>query len=231
MTTGRVIVLAGMDGAGKTLQARRLVRALRDAGVPARYLWCRGRNWLSLPFVVLGRRLHGAPKSHQHLFADADRKREAGHQQKKGHLLQNRAVRWGWVFIVLTERVLELSLRTHAACLRAPAIIVDRYLYDSLVDLAVDLGESPRFATRRLRRWYTRLLPRPSQVFLLDLDPRTAFSRKPDIPSEEYLRRRRAHYLALACAGRWTVLDASQTPDHVFRRLWNTLTRELHPSR
>ena len=227
MTPTRLLVLAGMDGAGKTLQARRLVQELTAADVPTCYLWCRGRNWLSLPIIALGRRLQGAPKTHQDVADENDRRREADYQKKKTGILRNPLARLLWSVTVLTERLLELSLYVRRALRRGQVVVADRYLFDSLVDLAVDLDEPPEVAARRLSQWYTAMLPRPDCVFLLDVDPVTAYARKSDVPSLDYLTRRRAHYLALARAGGWTVIDASQPPGDVFRRLWDALPQNL----
>jgi dTMP kinase len=219
MSASRLLVLTGMDGAGKTLQARRLVGYLEGRGVAAEYLWCRGRNLLSLPFIVLGRRLHRAPKTHLDLRGDDDRRREAAYQRKKKSLLRSPLIRGAWTCAVLTERLIELSFRVRSARRRAEVVVCDRYLFDSLVDLATDLGEPAEVAARRLTRWYCRLLPKPDTVALLDLDPETAFARKSDIPSVSYLAARRALYRRFAQAGGWTLIDAADHPEAVTRAL------------
>jgi len=134
-------------------------------------------------------------------------------------LLRNPLVRGAWTFAVLTERLVELSVRVRAALSRANVVVCDRYLFDSLVDLATDLGEPPEVAAQRLRRWYCRLLPQPETVALLDLDPETAYARKPDIPSLSYLAARRALYQGFAQAAGWTLIDAAARPDTVTRAL------------
>lgn len=216
MSRGKLIVLTGMDGSGKTTQARELASFLARTGHRVEYLWCRGRNLLSLPFMVVGRRLHGAPKTHLHIRGSDDRARETSYQSRKLALLRNPLIRAAWTFAVLAERLVELSVRVPLARLRNDIVIADRYLYDSLVDLAADLNEAPVAAATCLDRWYVRLLPRPDVVALLDLPEETAFARKTDTPSIEYLGRRRAIYRSMAKHGRWHEVDAARPMGEVF---------------
>lgn len=74
----------------------------------------------------------------------------------------------------------------------APAIIMDRYIYDELANLPL---------SNPLTRWFVRaivwLVPRPDVAYLLDADPEAARARKPEYPVD-FMRECRAAYFHLA---------------------------------
>ncbi|HEV8304681.1 MAG TPA: hypothetical protein VGQ25_06970 [Gemmatimonadales bacterium] len=83
-----------------------------------------------------------------------------------------------WVYRLLVEK------------LRGRVLIMDRYFYDSLVDVSNGRG------TRWLR-FLARLTPTPDLAVFLDISPEESYARKGEY-SVEYLRARWRHYRAVA---------------------------------
>lgn len=81
------------------------------------------------------------------------------------------------VFLVYRLYVEKLSNRV---------LIMDRYFYDTLVDVSTD-------RTRLWTRLLERLTPTPTVPVLLDITPEESYARKGEY-SVEYLRRRWAGY-------------------------------------
>jgi thymidylate kinase len=86
-------------------------------------------------------------------------------------------------------------------------VIFDRYIYDELANLPLQY-----WIVRLYVRLVLRMVPRPDQSFLLDADPETAVSRKPEYPLE-FVRRNRNAYLAIARIAGITVLPPSSVPE------------------
>jgi thymidylate kinase len=82
-----------------------------------------------------------------------------------------------WVYRLVVEK------------LRGRVLIMDRYFYDTLVDIT----GARRSLQTRLLSWLT---PAPSLSIYLDCNPENAFGRKNEY-SVDYLRRRRLSYLKL----------------------------------
>lgn len=86
-------------------------------------------------------------------------------------------------------------------------VIFDRYIYDELANLPLQ---------HWLIRLYVRLLryfvPRPDLALLLDANPETAISRKPEYPLEFVYRNRNA-YLEIANIAGLTVLPPCSIPE------------------
>ena len=77
-----------------------------------------------------------------------------------------------------------------------------------------------------------RDLPNADIVFILDVSPKTSFSRKRrfrDVHEGdlEYLRKVRSTYLRLAKRYKWKVIDAEQEADTVHSMLWKNVVRLL----
>jgi len=86
---------------------------------------------------------------------------------------------------------LRLFLARLASVGSADFIIFDRYIYDELANLRLN-----SWLARTYARLLIRLSPRPDIAFLVDADPETARSRKPEYPLQ-FLRQNREAYLKL----------------------------------
>jgi len=80
--------------------------------------------------------------------------------------------------------------RLYIEKLRGRVLIMDRYFYDSLVD--VSNGRGTRWV-----RFLARLTPTPDLAVFLDISPEESFARKGEY-SVEYLRARWRHYRTVA---------------------------------
>ncbi len=96
--------------------------------------------------------------------------------------------------------VLRLRLVLWRARRSAPAVIMDRYIYDELANLPLTNAFSRAFV-----RFVLAVAPRPDVAYLLDADPEAARARKPEYPVE-FLRRCRRAYLDLAAIAGLTVI-------------------------
>ena len=103
-------------------------------------------------------------------------------------------------------------------------MVADRYVYDTLIDLSVNLDREP---TELLKEPLLRLFPVPNLSILLDVNPRVGAERKSDGTPEAYLVERRALYLSLSDALGMEEIDAERSPTEVQteirRRVWKRM--------
>jgi len=59
---------------------------------------------------------------------------------------------------------------------------------------------------------YLNLFPKPDLIFFIDLPEETAYQRKSDVPSIDYLSRRRQAYLYMSKEQEMTLLDGTRNP-------------------
>jgi thymidylate kinase len=107
--------------------------------------------------------------------------------------------------------------------MRGRAVVCDRYLFKSVVNLAV-LFDIPLTDLPALIAHPTlKFVPWPARYILLDIPADVAASRKHDLPSTEYVERRVPYYRALAAYTGMPVVDATQSPDVVADAIWSTV--------
>jgi len=204
-----LITFSGLDGSGKTtlvglLQAslaRRDVRATvshmyRDVGV-----YAMGK--------ALARRLgRGAkPKS----VLPARRESAPG-------VIWNRSLR---LLVYPLDLLIFACYRLYVEGLKRHVLIMDRYFYDTLVDVSFRQGRS------RAASLLSRLTPAPSVAVLLDISPAAAYARKGE-HDVQFLERKRAAYRAVfPDGGRGLVLEADGDVDETLRAVESAIRERM----
>ncbi len=194
----RTVALVGIDGSGKTTQARQLATVLAARGLPATYRRnAGGRRWFGRLATALGRR------DGEHLLG------------RKTMLFVESVLRWLAILRTLLRRAVTGEIA-----------IMDRYAVCQYASIRAH-AKTPRpgrlnRAERRARLLY-RVFPKPDVTFLLAVDPAVAYDRieRRGYDHEEmaYLRAATAAYRALPEYADFVVIDANGTPDEVQRAL------------
>ena len=193
-----LITFSGLDGAGKSTLIAYLQHELERAQRPA--VVCHMNDHVGLyAYLRMARnRLLGASPNPPPSEWTVVRLREAKENGVRRTLRQRarRAVvrlrnRLVWSkglrrFLYPLDLLLFLGYRAYVERLHGQVLVMDRYFYDTLVDVA----DGKRW---RLLRALERITPRPDVAVYLDIDPETAFARKGEY-SVAYLRRRRRLY-------------------------------------
>lgn len=145
----RVICVSGIDGSGKSTLVDWIADRARDAGQEPVVLWLRFNHVLTKPLLALCR-LIGLTR-----YEVVDGIRVGYHD-----FFRSRLVAWTFVLLQYVD-----ALRVRWFCIGPKlgdprkVLILDRYVYDILVDLGVDTrlaGLCDNWAGR----WFNRLLPR-----------------------------------------------------------------------
>lgn len=192
-----MIALVGIDGSGKTTQARRLAAALRDAGIPATY-WqnAGGRRW----FGRLARRL-GRPDGQKLLG-------------RRGLLAVESVLRW----LAIARALVRSRLRRRVA-------VMDRYAVCQYASIRAHSGRPPHVSGpgERLARLAYRVFPAPDVTFLLAVEPGEAYRRievrGTDHEDLGYLTAAQAAYRALPEHVTFIPIDAGASLDEVTRQI------------
>jgi dTMP kinase len=143
-----------------------------------------------------------------------------GSSSSEHHYYRNRVVAAVWPWIQFFDAVISVVFLVYIPMMSGVVLVCDRFLHDLIIDLMVDTGSST-LHKRMVGKLILHLVPRQSLVFVLDVDESIILMRKNDIPSMDYLRKRRKLYRLLAAYLDLPLLDCSQPFDVVH----NTLTK------
>jgi thymidylate kinase len=115
-----------------------------------------------------------------------------------------------WRTVLLIDALAQVLVMVSIPLRLGTVVVSDRYVFDQMVDLALDIRPSQHEFREWTRKPYYRLFPRPDEIFLLDVDMMKAYSRKPDArPISDWMSRQR-WYFVLSTAIPMTVVNASR---------------------
>ena len=208
-----MIVLSGLDGSGKSTQTARLAERLRADGVRARAVWNRWKPMVSAPLIRLAKRALSAQDRVRE--ADYERFREAKRREMRSRWKQNL-----WQFMVWSEYAWQVHWRTLLLRLAGGVVICDRYVYDTLVDVAINFSCPPDKLAGLMSHPLFELFPKPALVVFIDIDPAVGAARKADGTPAAYLADRRAYYASVARILGAPIVDGGAPVDDVSGRIW-----------
>jgi len=197
---GFLICFTGMDGTGKTTQAKNLVSSLNVQGVNCSYVWNTYQPFLMKLILTVVRAV---------LFRGKDAFQDyASYTSTKRGLFRNRILARSYIYMVLLEYLCQSFMKITAPLILGKNIVSDRYYYDTVINLAVD-NDYPERQVEYLMRKISCCLPVPDITFLIDVSEETSFQRKSDIPSIEHLKMRRKIYLSIGGRSGLVTLDGT----------------------
>ncbi len=233
MRRGSLIVFTGIDGSGKTTQAKLLVDSLNQDSLCVSYVWNRWEPLFLWPLIkrwkhnVTKRTTDNELADNELVELNSDFNRI---KHKKQKLLDNPVFRWLWLIYFFIDYGLQVFVKVRLRLLKKCLVISDRTFYDSVIDQAVNLGKNRDWLLNSLDSfWMKFFFPKPDMVIYIDCPEKIAFSRKRDerTPNIEYLIERRKLYLALADKYNWVKLNgilpideiAVQVKEKVYKKL------------
>ena len=214
-SSGRLLVVSGLDGSGKSTQAGLLERRLRDAGYRVATVWSRWEPRLSAPLIRIAKRSLN-PRS------DAATRDYTRFTAAKRRTMRSPWKRSLWQLMVWSEYAVQINWRLIPHLLRGRGVICDRYVYDTLIDIAINFSIQPGEIERLCRHPILALFPAPFQVVYIDIDPETGARRKDDGTPPQYLADRREYYLSMARLLHAPIIDGCDTVERVSEAIWKS---------
>jgi thymidylate kinase len=223
----QVIALSGIDGSGKSLQARALAESLGRLGRPAGVVWTPLANeaWLDRLARPVKRVLSLAPGLRPPAVVVDPGRREM--TSNPGRILRHRSrtLTSVWATLVAVANAWSLGRSVLAHAWAGRVVVADRYHLDSAVRMRFLYDESRRFGL--VRRISGALSPRPRLSFFLEVEPATSLARKDDGWSQAELAVQARLYREEHERFGADRLDGSRPPDelcsHIAERVWRTL--------
>jgi thymidylate kinase len=186
----------GIDGSGKTTVSKHLAKSLQELGYDVDIMWLRFNHVLSKPLLGLCR-LIGFTR-----YDVKDGIRVGYHDFHRSRVIS-------WIFLRLQYldawRVLHTKILPKMRGDKK-VLILDRYVYDILVDLMVDTGLDD-LLTSRTGKAFTKLLPEEAMLILVDRDYEEVLQSRPEGRIDDNFYKRYVHYKMMREQFPGTVLD------------------------
>lgn len=207
MVRGYLICIIGIDGSGKTTQAKKLAANLRKKGQNSKYVYGRIIPVFPRPFMFLGKKMFLRKNN---IYTDFN-----NYSTDKKKLFNNRFLSAIYQNFILFDYLLQVFVKIQLPLLFGKTLVSDRYAYDTIItDLSVDLDYSDEKMKKMLRS-LLKIIPKPDIAFLIDVPEEVAFSRKDDVPDIEYLKERRVNYLKVGAWCNMPVIDGAKSINEV----------------
>lgn len=214
-----LVTLSGIDGSGKSTVLKALEQAFTLAEVRYRTAWVRGGN------SVLLQRANRAFRALMGKRLDRVLASDSGSNPHREKVIVSPLLNALWPWVVSLEQGFLYLLRVRMPLLLGRVVLMDRSLFDTLVDLSVRCGDRniARRIPLRLLAW---LAPRPGCAWHLQVDPEAAHARKADDFPVAELTHRAARYDEMAETWGLTAVRTDGDPDETLRKVVNvTLKR------
>lgn len=208
------ISLIGIDGSGKSTQARLLVNNLKQNGIDALYVYNRWEPFLLRPFINLW---NNRFKKRSDNINNGIYKIKL---ESKRKILNKQFLNKIWLFTFFIDYGIQVFRKIYLQQFRGKIIVSDRIFYDSLIDKAADLGRDIDWLSRILDSFLFKIFfPKPDMVIYIDCPESIAISRKNDIPNLEYLISRRELYLKLSEKYGWVKINGALPIDTIENKI------------
>ncbi len=215
---GRMLVLSGLDGTGKSTQATIIAERLAGQGIEAATVWNRWSPAITAPLISFARkRIDPRPDAATEEYTDFT------HSKRKR--MRSPVKQALWQAMVWSEYTVQVHSRLLGVGYPRRAIISDRYVYDTLVDMAVNFSLEPAGLEKLCSHPLMSLFPAPASVVIIDIDPETGAARKSDGTPAEYLADRRPFYLEIARLTGAAVVDGNGTIEETAAGIWKGCSR------
>lgn len=173
---GMLISISGIDGSGKSTQAKALQEAFDQCAIKTRHVWSRGgASPLAAGLIRLGKRMLGAgPGESAGAAAPGD---AAGREDEREQSFRHPWVRRLWPWLILVDLTWTYLRRVRWPLLRGRVVITDRYVTDALAEAGARIGDA-QVADSPAGRLLRALNPRPDRSYYLALEPAAARQRQ-----------------------------------------------------
>ncbi len=223
-TRGILICFIGIDGSGKSTLAHYARDLLLAQGIPTNLVWGGYELYFLGPMVRTVRKV-----VMKHSGGSQDYPR---YQQSLERIGKARLLFTVYQYLLVLEYVVQVAIKIGAPLLLGRNVVSDRYVFDTAVSISANFGLSVD-EQRHLTDWLLRVCPKPDLVFCVDVPATLAMTRKDDIPSIEYVSRRRECYRNMLGQYGIELIDGSNNLGQVkaqlearLRRLWATTEQD-----
>jgi thymidylate kinase len=220
-----IIYISGIDGCGKTTQSNLLKNYLAERNIAVQYEWLRWDPSFRQLFVGI-KSIVGRAKTKGDLTSfQKEQIRHTRWFSLKKTLLSNSLCRWLWWEYACRDYM--RSIQKTLKKISADVLIVDRYIYDFVIDQAVNLGVEPDEQGILVDKLIERGFKFPELTIIINLPAQEGYNRKLDGTPLDYLREREKRYHLIPENEQTLHLDGMRNIDSLAVDISNWVSKKI----
>lgn len=182
----RIIYITGIDGSGKTTATEVIKKELEEQGHDVKIMWLRFNHFFSKPLLGFCR-LIGLTK-----YETVNGIRVGYHEFHR-----SKSISWLFVFFQYLDAVRVKYFKILPALMKKNRVLVlDRYVYDILIDISVDTGKD--YLNSRTGKLFKHLLPNDCLKILLMRNYDDVIDARPEGEVDRFFRDRYDYFCLLS---------------------------------
>lgn len=194
----RIICLCGVDGSGKSTLADRLSDYLSCEKEEYQSVWMGWKEFRSPPF----KQIAWSVKRFSSPYLTNDNEYLTGSTDNK--LLNTRF----YLAVILLDHIIFMYYKYIMSVIKGKNLVLDRYYFDIVASFAANTGaQISDFTT--LLKVLQLVYPTPTDVLIIDVPVEVSLERKEDIPSEDFIGKRRERYIEYVQSFDYNMIDNS----------------------
>ena len=202
----QTIIFCGLDGAGKSTQANKILDYLTNKKIKSKYVWLRYPNRLSIPFAIL-LRIFGFSG-----YPLPEKRQIKGIKNLSGHYTLQKI----WKQFLLLDFKFVSSYKIFRPISCGNLIILDRFVLDALIEFTILCGK--KSISELARNDFLNILPKKSKILFLDIDPNTSYERNHE-EDLETLKLKRRLYLELFEHVDVDIINCNQSIEEIHKKI------------
>ena len=208
----KLIVIAGVDGTGKTTLSHLLKENLIKRGIRVKLVRMRMNYFVSRPFLLICR-LTGLTKR-----PIINGKKISVHEFYRfkpiAKLIQ---------YTHFIDTFLHWMKKIYLPISFNKVVICDRFIHDILVDFAIEANEQDIFS-KRIAKFFNLLIPKNSLFFFIDVDKENILKRRSDVVEyDKYFDQRYRIYKDLKKNKLFQIVDNNNSKESAFSHILQIL--------
>lgn len=206
----KLVIMTGIDGAGKTLYAKRLVKELKKIGVEIEYIWSRYNNFFSKPLLAL-----------TYLTGHNYREYHQGFRFGYHDFGRSKTISWLFTFLQAIDLNLATRVKINRQLKGANYLVCDRGPYDTLIDVMLDTGRD--LLNGKQAEKFLKSLPENHLVFYIYRPLTEIYKSRPELKHDKNLPKKYKLYQSCCDYFSWKRIENVGTPETVFNKIISEL--------
>ena len=201
-----VIIFCGLDGSGKTTQAKKLLDYLESKNILSEYVWLRYPNFFSLP-VAGFLRLFGISG-----YPIPEEKKLNGLKNLSTHNFLKKL----WIWSLDNDFKFVCKKKISEPIRKGKILVLDRFVIDTVVELIINFDQIDML--KKLSEKFFKFIPDNSKILFLDIEPKISYERNHE-EDLETLEKKKVIYEKICKLSNISIINGTKSIESIHQEI------------